>query len=123
MSARARVRFDERTWASDMARATPEAHAAGEAARARLERDGVPHVELRPCEAEGRDGTSLPDCLKVYVPAPAGPWGLVFRLARDSAGVFLAVIAFGLRHPPPGRRSSVYQVAHQRLQQPSAEGG
>jgi hypothetical protein len=37
------------------------------------------------------------------------------KLARDEHGAFLAVLAFGLRHPPSSRRTSVYAVAHDRL--------
>ena len=111
----ARVQFDERAWARDLARATPAGRGAGESARAAIELDGIPYRELRPCDPEAPDGTRLPGCVKVYVPPPAGPWGIVFRLARDRRGAFLAVIAFGLRHPPAGRRASVYQLAHQRL--------
>lgn len=82
---------------------------------AALERAGAPIDQLRPCEDHGRDGTRLAGCLKLYVPLPAGPWGIVLQLARDQHGALLAVLAFGLRHPPTPRRSSVYQLAHQRL--------
>lgn len=114
---RARARFDEHAWTQDLAVATPEARAAADHARAGIERDGAAVAELRRCDAEGDDGTQLPACMKLYVPPPAGPWGVVFQLAQDADGWYLAVIAFGLRHPPAGRRSSVYQVAHRRLHQ------
>jgi hypothetical protein len=53
-----------------------------------LERDGAPIEQLRACHAEGRDGTRLGGCLKLYVPPPAGPWGIVFRFAVDEHGSF-----------------------------------
>jgi hypothetical protein len=83
-----------------------------------LERDGAPIEQLRACHAEGRDGTRLGGCLKLDVPPTAGPWGLVFRFAFDEDGSFLAVLAFGLRHPTTGRRTSVYQRADDRLHRP-----
>jgi hypothetical protein len=87
------------------------------AIRAALERDGQPISELRKCQAEGPQ-TSLPGCVKAYVPAPAGAWGLVFLIARDpvSGALVLDHLAFGPRHPPTNsRRPSVYQIAHARL--------
>lgn len=40
---------------------------------------------------------------------------MVFELDRDSSGhIVLAFLAFGLRHPPAGRRVDVYQRAHRR---------
>lgn len=111
----ARVAFDEHLWSEDLQRATPEAAQAAGRARRELERAGAPIDQLRPCEDQGRDGTRLAGCLKLYVPLPAGPWGIVFQLAGDEHGALLAALAFGLRHPPTRRRSSVYQLAHRRL--------
>jgi hypothetical protein len=42
----------------------------------------------------------------------------VFVVAFDAAGAHLFAIAFGVRHPPPGRRRSVYAIAHERLHAP-----
>jgi len=70
---------------------------------------------LRRCE-EGRDGTRLPICVKVYLPPPAGPFGMVFRIARDNVGTKLTLLAFGVRHPPRHSNApSVYRLAHWRL--------
>lgn len=86
-------------------------------ARAEYETGGVLYTELRACAAEGPGGTSLPACMKVYVPPPAGPHGMVLRITRDGDGrLRLAFLAFGLRHPGPNvRQPSVYDVAHRRL--------
>lgn len=71
---------------------------------------------LRRCEAEGRDGTRLAACVKVYLPPPAGPFGMVFRIARDDKGTKLALLAFGVRHPPRHANApSVYRLADRRL--------
>jgi hypothetical protein len=74
------VVFDEASFDAD----TKEGNSAGadvaKAARRAYERDGVPADDLRRCEAEGSDGTLLPHCLKVYMPAPAGRFGMVFQL-------------------------------------------
>lgn len=99
-----------------MAHATPASRTAAGAERRRLERDGIALADLRRSGDDHRDGTRLAGCAKLYVPPPAGPWGIVVRGARDEAGPVLAVLAFGLRHPPQGsRRPSVYRVAHDRL--------
>ncbi len=56
-----------------------------------------------------------PGCAKVRLPPPAGEHAMVFELDRDAGGrVVLMFLAFGLRHPPPGRRLNVYRRAHRR---------
>lgn len=87
--------------------------------RARLEREGQEVDALFACDDDARDGTNLPDCVKVYLPPPAGPLGLVYRIAKDGTGrLYLDHLAFGVRHHPPGAKAeSVYQVAHRRLHQ------
>lgn len=59
--------------------------------------------------------------MKVYVPVPAGTYGMVFQIGRRSDGKLgLAYLAFGLRHPGPDvRQPSVYEVAHRRLHAPA----
>lgn len=112
----ARVAFDEGFWERDQEAATPAARSAAASWRAEVEDDGVDIRRLRPCDPEGRDGTRLSGCVKVYVPAPAGPWGVVLEVALDAHGAWLDYRAFGLRHPPrESRRLSVYQIAHRRL--------
>jgi hypothetical protein len=32
---------------------------------------------------KGRDGTSLPGCVKTYLPWPTGRWGVVFEFRLD----------------------------------------
>ena len=79
----ARVVFDDVLWHDDLERASAKAAAAAAAARGQLERHGAPIDQLRPCQEHGRDDTRLRGCLKLYVPPPAGPWGIVFQLAID----------------------------------------
>jgi len=115
----ARVRFDEAAWAEDLARARPEARSAARQTREELERTGQLVADLKPCLPEAPDGTRLPGCTKAYVPSPDGPWGLVYRVAVDETGAFLAHLAYGLRHPPAeSRQPSVYAVADRRLGDP-----
>lgn len=72
---------------------------------------------LRRCDPEGRDGTKLPAGFKVYLPAPNGKFGMVFRFVRDSEGLALRYLAFGVRHHPRNSNAqTVYEIAHQRLQ-------
>ncbi len=75
--------------------------------------------ELRSCAAEGSDGTRLKGLVKAYVPicgaaASQRPYGFVYSPGRDDQGVYLALVAFGERHPRAGTRS-VYERAHKRL--------
>jgi hypothetical protein len=114
---RARAHFDEHAWEADLARATPAGRAAASAARREFEKRGIPIGQLRRVNEHGRDGTELANCAKVYLPAPAGRFGMVFNLAIDRDGrPVLAYLAFGVRHHPRGSQSStVYQLAHERL--------
>jgi hypothetical protein len=89
---------------------------AASSARTEYERDGVPLHLLRPCERDARDGTDLPNCVKIYLPLPAGPFGAVFRLKAFPEGIRLVYLAFGARHHPRGSHApTVYELAHQRL--------
>ena len=65
----------------------------------------------------GSDGTELPNCAKVYLPPPAGRFGMVFNLTIDSDGrPVLGFLAFGVRHEPRDSHSAtVYQLAHEPL--------
>jgi hypothetical protein len=113
----AHVAFDELAWHEDLRQATGSAKRIGEETRSRLEREGQAIDALFACDEEARDGTSLPGCVKVYLPPPGGPLGLVFRLAKGRDGrLYLDHLAFGMRHLPAGSRGkTVYQHAHQRL--------
>ncbi|MTD47659.1 hypothetical protein GKE82_26005 [Conexibacter sp. W3-3-2] len=76
---------------------------------------GIPVSRLRRCDPEGRDGTRLPNCLKVYVPEGENKWGLVAVVVAHPERPFgLRVLAYGIRHPT-GTTPSVYQLAHRRL--------
>lgn len=107
-----RVRFNEARFAEDLARCRAEGQQIGRRARIELERDGAPQHLLTSCGAEHRDGTDLRGMVKLYLPLPYGPWGLVLQGATDATGLHLLVIAFGERHP--ARRPSVYDIAHHR---------
>jgi hypothetical protein len=115
-SGRARVAFDEDAWQDDLRSAGQAARTVAEEARIRLEREGQPVNALLACDSEGADGTDLSACVKVYLPPPAGRWGLVYLIARDHEGrLYLDHLAFGQRHPQADHQASVYQVAHRRL--------
>jgi hypothetical protein len=110
------VLFDDAAWAEDLARTTDAGRRAASEARADYERDGMLLHDLRPCERHARDGTDLPNCAKVYLPPPAGPFGAVFRLKMLPDGLRLVYLAFGTRHHPRGSHApTVYELAHQRL--------
>ena len=53
--------------------------------------------------------------MKVYVPAPIGPWGLVLALRPLEGEPVLYHLAFGVRHPQQAWQPSAYQVADRRL--------
>jgi hypothetical protein len=108
--------FDQTAWEEDLARSTPAGRHAAEIARRDYERGGVPVEHLRRVQEHGDDGTVLPDCAKVYLPLPAGRFGMIFRAIRVEDKPLLAYLAFGVRHHPrSSRRPTVYQLAHQRL--------
>lgn len=110
--------FDADLWAEDMIRASAAAREVAAAARGAFESEGVQIDQLRPCDPEGPDGTSLPHCVKVYLPPPAGQHGMVLEIDRRAGRLVLAYLAFGLRHPGPDvRQPSVYEIAHRRLHQ------
>jgi len=71
------VVFTDDAFDEDVARAGSGGRVAAEVARQKYERDGVPVDELREVQDEGRDGTILPNCLKVYLPRPDGRFGIV----------------------------------------------
>lgn len=100
-----------------MRRATEGGRRVAMVIRAEYETSGIPYSELRACASEGPGGSSLPGCMKTYLPPPAGQHGMVLRIAVDDEGrLVLAFLAFGLRHPGPNvRQPSVYDVAHRRL--------
>jgi hypothetical protein len=108
--------FDHKVWEEDLARSTDTGRIAGEVARRECEQNGVPQSQLRPCDAEGRDGTALPRCVKFYVPQPAGRFGIVFRVVQAEGQLRLGFLAFGVRHQTlHSRAPTVYQLAHNRL--------
>jgi hypothetical protein len=111
------VAFDELAWQEDLRRAAGSAKRIGEEARSRLVREGQAVDALFACEEEARDGTSFAGCVKVYLPPPGGPLGIVFRIARSNEGrIYLDHPAFGVRHLPAGTRGeTVYRLAHRCL--------
>lgn len=125
----ARVSFNEDAYAEDMLRCGRNGAAVLRETRSRYEAEGVEITKLRSCEAEGRDGTKLPGCFKVYLAEPDGKFGMVLRftISEKSGGKkaaahtrkvppSLGYLAFGVRHHPKGSHAeTVYQVAHRRL--------
>lgn len=109
------VRVVEDELAEDLTHATEAARAAIKAVVDELRDGGAPVDWLRPCEAEARDGTELADCVKLYIPRPAGQWGAVLSVDRETSGPALVLLAVGERHPGRPWRPSVYQIAHRRL--------
>jgi hypothetical protein len=112
----ARVLFNEGAFAEDTMRSGRAGAEALRKARGQFEREGVEIKALRRCDAEGRDGTKLPACFKVYLPGPNGKFGMVFRFIRDGEGLALRYLAFGVRHHPrDSNAQAVYEIAHRRL--------
>lgn len=110
------VRFDGPAWEEDLARTTDAGRRAAQSARRRFEGEGIDRSELRPCDPEARDGTSLPGCVKVYLPPPAGRFGMVFRFLMIEGRLTAVYLAFGVRHHPTGAHAqTVYQIADRRL--------
>jgi len=115
-SRRAPAVFDGAAFAEDLNRAGDNGERIARTARTEYERDGVPLDTLMACAEEGRDGTRLANCVKVYLPRPIGKFGMVFRIERRDGRALLAYAAFGVRHHPRGSNApTVYEIAHKRL--------
>lgn len=110
------ARFAPDYWDEDLARSTPAGRTAARRARSDYEPDGIPRAHLRPCDEEGRDGTNLPQCFKVYLPRPDGRFGMVLTIDSSADELTLLFLAFGVRHHPEGSHApTVYEIADQRL--------
>jgi hypothetical protein len=110
------VYVDKRELAEDLAHASEAGRAAIEPVIQRLQTGGVPREWLKQCDAEARDGTRLPGCVKLYIPQPAGQWGAVLLGGIADGKPTLFLLAVGGRHPGAPWKPSVYEVAHRRLQ-------
>jgi len=116
------ARFHGEEWSEEVGRfdRNSPARVAAERARREIETGGVGLPWLA-CEVAGSDGTSLPNCAKLYLPlgekgASAAPFGFVFQFVKDSDHVYtLNFIAFGERHPRNPATRTVYERAHKRL--------
>jgi hypothetical protein len=115
------VRISSEVWREEVERFADRSRprAAAERERPRLEHDGVSLASLERCAEEGPDRTRLGGLVKVYVPisqAPPSdrPFGFVLSPGSSGLGPYLALVAFGERHPRAGVRS-VYERAHKRL--------
>jgi hypothetical protein len=117
----ARVLFNEGAFAEDTMRSGRAGAKALREARSQFEREGVEIKILRRCDPEHRDGPQLPACFKIYLPPPAGKFGMVLRFIRDSEGLALRYLAFGVRHHPRDSNApTVYDIAHRRLHDQSS---
>lgn len=99
------VAFDDAAWRRDVARVSPRGRALGDAARRRLESEGVALETLLRCEREHSGGTDLPGCVKLYV----DQWGLVMRGAATPDGQLNLASRSGIdtRHAGAGSRVSM----------------
>ncbi len=120
-SGRVAVRIRPELWREEVERfdARSRPRAAAERERVRLEDGGLRLVDLERCAEHGPDRTRLGGLVKVYVPiahAPPSqrPFGFVLSPGESDRGPYLALVAFGERHPRAGVRS-VYERAHKRL--------
>jgi hypothetical protein len=93
------VVFDEPTFKEDLEYTNVTGIAIARLTRHRYESKGIPVGELRLTEEKGPGGAVLPRCLKVYLPPPDGPFGMVFRLMidNDTGTAHLRYLAFGRR--------------------------
>jgi hypothetical protein len=112
------VGFDDDALAEDLEHLPAAAEEALRVFRKTAQREGgIPHSKLMACQAEGRDGTRLPGCVKTYIPWPAGRFGAVFvAVTHPNRPLALRAVAFGVRHhAPESSARTVYRVADQRL--------
>lgn len=66
------IRIFDQALDEDLAHCTAAGRLAIETLLSTLSKEGIPRDWLRRCEAEGRDGTRLDGCVKLYIPQPAG---------------------------------------------------
>ena len=117
---RVRARFDADAFESDLGRlrADSRARPVAEEARAAFTGEGVERTELMRCAAEGRDGTRLAGCLKVYLPLEESerPFRMVLIAGEREAGLELVYLAFGVGDQPQASPApSADAIAHRRL--------
>jgi hypothetical protein len=67
------VRFDEAVWREAVRGFAGRPLQIATSGRSASEDRGVALADVRPCEAEGPDGTRLAGCAKLYLPANEGP--------------------------------------------------
>jgi hypothetical protein len=106
---------DEHVLTEDLVRCTAAARTAIEKVVRTLKEEGAPRDWLLRCQEEGRDGTRLGGCVKLYIPQPDGRWGAVLTVDQELSIPALVLIAVGERHPERSWKPSVYEVAHRRL--------
>jgi hypothetical protein len=118
----AALSFGGDEWNEEVGRLDRRSAARIQAERARREiESGNATLDFEKCEAGGDEGTSLPGCVKLYVPlgrqgASEAPFGFVFQLAQNSDGSLVwNFLAFGERHPDNPATRTVYERAHKRL--------
>jgi hypothetical protein len=117
------IQFGAEEWREEVERYGASATGRLQAQRARREIEaGVAKLSWKRCRAEDApDGTSLPGCVKLYLPldrqgASNAPFGFVFQLDKEVDGTLvLSFLAFGERHPDNPSTRSVYERAHKRL--------
>jgi hypothetical protein len=112
------VGFDDDALAEDLEHLPAGAEVALRSFRKDAQRQGgIPRSRLMACQAEGRDGTRLPGCVKTYIPWPDGRFGAVFvAVTHPNRPMALRAIAFGIRHHPrESTAQTVYEVADRRL--------
>jgi hypothetical protein len=112
------VGFDEDALAEDLEHLPATAEEALRSFRKTAQREGgIARSKLIACQAEGRDGTRLPGCVKTYIPWPDGRFGAVFvAVTHPARPVALRAVAFGIRHHHRGSSSlTVYDVADRRI--------
>jgi hypothetical protein len=113
------VSVDDVLLGEDLAHATAAGRAAIAPVIHQLKSTGVSKSRLKRCQAEGRDGTHLAGCVKIYIPQPDGPWGAVLTGDKLAAVPTLVLLATGQRHPVqpwdtqrlPGRPQTVARRA------------
>jgi hypothetical protein len=117
------VAFGDEEWREEVEGRAPNSPARIQAQKARRDIEaGRARLAWKRCRSEGApDGTSLPGCVKLYVPldrqgSSDAPYGFVFRLQQEIVGrLSLNFVSFGDRHPDNPATRTVYERAHKRL--------
>jgi hypothetical protein len=105
-----RVDFDDAAFAEDIEHTSSDTgRELAHRERDKLTAEGLPPDQLKRCDTEARDGTSLPGCVKIYIPRPdgRGEWSSNCASAATGGPSSPASPSARVTPPAPERSASI----------------